>query len=100
MGKFCLICIRGGPLQWRPWKCTRHYARLTFQRDGDLDKLLSVAGPCISNVLEFSAKLIGHSDSLNQDLFGSKDELVAALDRDGLRNWLTMFQTDLRDFFQ
>jgi len=75
-------------------------ARLTFQRDGDLDKLLSVAGPCISNVLEFSAKLIGHSDSLNQDLFGSKDELVAALDRDGLRNWLTMFQTDLRDFFQ
>lgn len=73
-------------------------ARLSYRAHGDLDRLLETVMPLVRYILEFGAKLLGHCDGIEAAPFAEGDELSAALDQNGLRNWLTTFQADLRRF--
>jgi Protein of unknown function (DUF4238) len=73
-------------------------ARFAYRSHGEMDTLLSVALPSARHVLEFAAKLLGHCDALAFLPFDDDGRLASALDKSGLRAWLSTFQNDLRAF--
>lgn len=74
-------------------------SRLAYRLDADLDKLLAVAVPQISFVLDHAAEWLGHRDGLpSRDTFAGSslpDDLKAS----DLDLWLELFGRDLRRLY-
>lgn len=71
-------------------------ARLAYRLDSNLDRLLEVALPRISYVLEHAAQWLGHRDGLpSQDEFPGMS-LIEELRVFDLHDWLDLFGRDLQ----
>lgn len=66
-------------------------ARLEYRYHGNVDRLLAIAMPHISYVLQFGADLLGDCAASGVDPFDSGGELAQALDTTGLRHWFPIF---------
>ncbi|QQN66752.1 hypothetical protein JIR23_14225 [Bradyrhizobium diazoefficiens] len=69
-------------------------ARLAYRFHGNLDQFLDVAMPRIGDVLQFCGTVLGHYDGLEKSILDDS-VVLAALERSGLRDWITLFDTDL-----
>jgi len=73
-------------------------ARLAYRSHGEIDTLLHVSLPAVRHVLQFAAKLLGHCEALGRSPFDDDGQLGSALEQNGLRAWLPVFQNDLKAF--
>ena len=69
-------------------------ARLAYQFDKDMDKLMAVTLPAITALLKHLGHLLGHCDGIQKDAFDD-EQLSAAFEKTGLSAWVALFQGDL-----
>ena len=69
-------------------------ARLAYQFHGNLDQFLEVVMPRIGDILQFCGTVLGHYDGLERSILDNS-AILAALERSGLREWITLFDNEL-----
>jgi hypothetical protein len=74
-------------------------ARAGYGLDDDLDKLLRVALPHLSNFLSHAAEWLGHRDGLVAEDGELEKTLPEHLKSLGLNNWLELYGQDLRRLY-
>lgn len=73
--------------------------RLDYRYHGDVNRLLESALGYVSNILSFSAMLLGNHDGESNEPFEADDNLDLALQDNGLKSWLTMYNSDLQELW-
>jgi len=70
-------------------------AKSEYFVDDDLDKLLGIALPAVSAVLNHVADLLGHCEGVGDDAALENASLVATLEAAGLVKWIRLYRADL-----
>ena len=71
-------------------------ARLAYRTTGDLNQLLGIAMPLVSNLLEHAAEWLGHRDGMPDGEKFSGGDLPQHLRAEGFESWLELLGRDLR----
>jgi hypothetical protein len=74
-------------------------ARLDYHSPNDMDRLMQVALPRVSEILRFSATVLGHYGGRGEPLLENHPTLAATLEQVGLQNWFVLFDGELSDLW-
>jgi hypothetical protein len=73
-------------------------AKARYRLDDNMDRLMSVVCPRISDILRFAANVLGHRDGLAQPI-AREGDLAEAVEKIALADWFTLFDSDLSELW-
>lgn len=75
-------------------------ARFAYRYHGNIDELLHIALSSVGRILQFSSRVLGHYDGLQQPPYTQSDRLKIEMEKVGLANWFSVFQGELQTLWK